>query len=258
MTKVESDGSGVIDISFLDEHRAAVYHPDGMHLAVAGRGTATAEWWDGSKLVTEEWTQTGLFLVRNDGTGEQVWIDTGEATIDEVLFSADGTRLSFVADHGGVWHIHSFDLPDLLFETEDGQRILSALPEDPSVLEAQYESPARLYGAVIDPNRPERLAVAEGSCDGGSTVEVVDLTAGGYPTPVASDLSAVPVGFVSDSTIAILEHGIDCGAPGALWLVDLGTGQRTLVAAAVEAASVRSVAPDLRLTLSDVIVAGFA
>lgn len=258
LIKVESDGSGVIDISFLDDHGAAVYHPDGMHLAVAGRGTAIAEWWDGTELVTEEWTQNGLFLVNNDGTGEQVWIDTVDARIDEVMFSADGTRLTFIADHGGMWHIHSFDLPELIFETNDGQRILSALPEDPMVLAPQYESPVRLHGAVIDPYQPERLAVAEGSCDAGSTVEVIDLTAGGYPTPVAADLNAVPVGFVGDSTLAILERDTDCRLPGVLWLVDLDSGQRTLIATGVEAASVRWVAPDLLLSLSDVIVAGFA
>lgn len=260
LSKVESDGSGVIDISFLDQHGAATYHPDGLHLAVAGTGTALVEWWndDESRLEVEEWTQTGLFLVRNDGTGEQVWIDAQDAEITEVVFSADGTRLSFVADHHDSRHVHSFDLPEMIFETGDGERILTALPEDPGLIEPQFESITSLSHLTIDPHDSDRVLFAEGDCASGVGVELLDLEAGGYPTPVASDLHAIPVGFLGPDRVAVLELDQRCTGTGALWVVDLTTNERTLVADSVDAAAVRWQAPDLLMTLQDIVIAGFA
>ena len=260
LTKVEADGSGVIDISFLDDHGAATYHPDGLHLAVAGTGTATAEWydWDTDELVVEEWTQTGLFLVKNDGTGEQVWIDTHDAEITDVAFSADGTQLTFVADHHDVQHIHSFDLPAMLWETDDGERLLTALPEDPELLEPEIESASPLSHLTIDPADPHRIMYATGDCESGSNVERYRLDRGGYPFPVAAGLNAVPVGFLDEDTVVVLEHHSSCDGTGALWINDLVSGESTLVSPRVEAAAVRWQAPDLLFSMSDVIIAGFA
>jgi hypothetical protein len=258
LTKVESDGSGVIDISFLDDHGAATYHPDGLHLAVAGSGTARVEWWEDDQLVEEEWTQTGLFLVRNDGTDEQVWIDTQDAEITEVVFSADGTRLTFVADHGDARHVHSFDLPELVFDVEDGGRVLTALPEDPELLEPQFESAGRLSRLVIDPADPDRMLFAEGTCGSEIGVELLDLEQGGYPTPVASDLGAVPVGFLGENGVAVLELDPSCDGSGTLWVVDVLSNERVLISDGVDAASVRWQAPELRLSLQDITIAGFA
>lgn len=258
LSKVESDGSGVIDISFLDDHRAATYHPDGLHLAVAGSGTATAEWWIDDQLEVEEWTQTGLFLVRNDGSGEQVWIDTFDAEITEVVFSADGTRLSFVADHGASKHIHSFDLPDMIFETDDGERILTALPEDSEILLPQYEGIDTISHLTIDPFDPTRVLFAEGSCAEGRQVGLLDVEEGGYALPVATASNAVPVGFLGPDRVAVLEHHNGCDGRGALWVVDLNSGDRVQIHRDVDAAAVRWQAPDLRLSLQDIIIAGFA
>ncbi|MDG2112094.1 MAG: hypothetical protein P8N02_05715, partial [Actinomycetota bacterium] len=259
LSKVESDGSGVIDISFLDDHVAATYHPDGLHLAVAGTGTARVEWWNDVDEVLEvdEWTQTGLFLVGNDGTGEQVWIDAQDAVIIEVVFSADGTRLSFIADHHGTQHVHSFDLPDMIFETDDGERILTALPEDPELIEPQYESILPLSQLTIDPHNSDRVLFAVGDCASGIGVELLDLDVGGYPTPVAADLHAVPVGFLGPRRVALFEPDIGCAATGSLWVVDLATNERTLVAHDVDAAAVRWQAPGLTLALKDIVIAGF-
>jgi hypothetical protein len=257
LTKVESDGSGVIDISFLSEHGAATYHPDGLHLVVAGSGTARAEFYDEGEIVVEEWTQTGLFLVRNDGTDEQVWIDTVDARITDVAFSADGTRLTFIADHGDTRDLHSFDLPEMIFETPDGERILTALPEDPELLEPQYQTVGVLSDLVIDPRDPHRVMVTEGSCGAGG-VELVDLAAGGYPIAVAPNLDAIPVGFLGPRRVAVLELDPSCDGSGALWVVDLVSGEQTLVATDVTAAATRWQAPTLRLSLQDIVIAGFA
>ena len=260
LTKVEADGSGVIDISFLDDHGAATYHPDGLHLAVAGTGTATAEWydWDNDEFVVEEWTQTGLFLVKNDGTGQQVWIDTRDAEITDIAFSAEGTQLTFVADHGDEQHIHSFDLPAMLWETDDGERLLTALPEDPELLEPEIESQNLLSHLTIDSDDPYRIMYANGDCATGSSVERYRLDQGGYPFPVAAGFNAVPVGFLDQDTVVVLEHHPSCDGTGALWITDLVSGESTLVAPRVDVAAVRWQAPDLVFSMKDIIIAGFA
>lgn len=255
--KYGADGSAPQAIPLLKEHGAFAYHPDGLHIAVAGTEAVTFEEFDGEETTTGSFDQTGLFITKNDGSEPQAFIFSDDATIAEVQFSGDGTRVTLIADHGDARHVHSFDLLGNLSEVE-GERLLSGFPEDPGLIVPEMESVASLHTLVVDPFDPSTVMVAEGECGNGMGTELVDLEAGGYPIPVAPDLEAAPVGFLGDGRLAILERPSGCDAPGSLWVIDRQTGDRQLVATEVSAASVRSRAPVLNLSLQDVVITGFA
>ena len=81
---------------------------------------------------------------------------------------------------------------------------------------------------------------------------------GGYALPVAAGANAVPIGFLGPDRVAVLEFHDGCEGHGGLWVVDLDTGDRVQIHRDVDAAAVRWQAPDLRLSLQDIIIAGFA
>ena len=66
------------------------------------------------------------------------------------------------------------------------------------------------------------------------------------------------MGFLDDDRVAILELHDSCDGRGGLWVVDRTTGESLLVHEDVDAAAVRWQAPDLRLSLQDIVIAGFA
>jgi len=260
LRKHEADGSGVIDISVVDHHEVVDYHPDGLHFAVFGTAPVTFLDFDEDGNETPSvFDQLGLFIVRNGDPEPHQLIHPEDAVITDAGFSADGTRLSFVAVHDGVeHHVHSFDLSLMIFEDGE-QKILTALREERDLTEAYAESADELHNLAIDPATPQRILYGEGSCGEGSTVHLLEFV--GYDAEVVSiadGLDAIPIGFLSGNRAAVLEVGDDCASSGALWVIDLDDGTRTKVATDVTSATVRAPAPALRLSLRDVVIAGFA
>lgn len=252
LTKHEADRSGESDVSVVDDHRVLAYHPDGVHIAVFG--TAEFEFEDVDETgdsLTSTASQTGLFIVANNEPRPQLMIDPVGAVIRDVVFSEDGTRLTFVADHDGEFHVHSFHLPDMVIETDAGETLLTALQEDADLLEPQVDSDVPLSHLTVDPADPGRVLFAAGGPSLGHRVQLLDL-ASDAPVDVASGLDAVPVGFLDATTVAV--HG----AGDELWIVDLVSDERTLVAAGIGAAAIRDAAPDLAFSLVDVTIVGFA
>lgn len=252
LTKHEADGSGVSDATIADDHRVLAYHPDGVHFAVFGTAEVEFEEFDESgDSLTFTAAQTGLFIVRNNEPRPQLMIDPVGAVIRDVIFSEDGTRLTFVADHDGEFHLHSFDLPEMLIETDDGELLLTALPEDPDLIEPQVESDRPLDNLTVDPADPWRMLFSTGGPSLGHRVQLYDF-AGDTLVDVAPGLDAVPVGFLDATTVAV--HSVD----DELWIVDLATDDRTLVAVGVGGGAIRDAAPGLAFSLVDVTIVGFA
>ena len=184
------------------------------------------------------------------------WEPFGIPFEDVYLTSADGTRLTFIADHDGEHHIHSFHLPDMINDF-DGEPTLTAVPEDPGLLEPQVQSFDELHSLVVDPADPWRVLYSQGGCDGGAQVRLHDF-ASGTDVEVAPDLPGVPVGFVDATHVAVLEVDAGCVSTGDLFLVDLVDGGRVLVTTQASAAAVRAAAPPVALSLVDLTIVGFA
>lgn len=244
-TKYEADGSGRSDASIADDHRVLAYHPDGMHVAVYGTTEVEFEEFDENGDVEVATTdRTALFIVRNGDPTPHVMIDPIDGEIHDVVFSEDGTRLTFVADHGGVFHIHSLNLPDMLIETDE-EVLFGTILEEATLLNPQVESDERLDDLVVDPSDPGRFLFT----DGGS-VRMYDVTAA-VVVEVLPDFEGRPLGFLDSRTAAVLTTN------GELWIADLVSGDRRFITE-VDSAAVRSVAPELALSLVDIVIVGFA
>lgn len=87
-------------------------------------------------------------------------------------------------------------------------------------------------------------------------VDFVDPAAA--PMSIADGLDAVPIGFLGENKVAVLEVGDSCESTGALWAVDLANGTTTKVANDVASAAVRAPAPDLNLSLQGIDIVGWA
>ena len=244
-TKYEADGSGSSDASIADDHRVLAYHPDGVHFAVYGTAEVEFEEFDENgdiEVFTAE--QTALFIVRNGDPSPHLMIDPIDGEIHDVVFSEDGTRLTFVADHDGVFHVHSLNLPNMLVETDEDD-LLTALVEEVGLLDPQVESSEPMGDLVVDPADPWRFLFT----DGGS-VGMYDVAAD-VLVDVLPDLEGRPLGFLDSRTAAVLT------TDGELWIADLVGGGRRFIAE-VDSAAVRDVAPDLALSLVDIVIVGFA
>ncbi|MFT7647387.1 MAG: hypothetical protein ACI8Y4_002135 [Candidatus Poriferisodalaceae bacterium] len=260
LVKETPDGRGGNEIGSIQEWTAVAYHPDGQHIAMAGTALMRSEFDDGEGgLQVEEFSTGGLHITDNEGLNPANVAHSEDVRIDEIVFSADGTRLTFTAWHlaDGTHHVHSLDLPAGITVVDD-ERWFTPVAEDPELLLPAFESAGALSHLTINPYDPDRILFAEGECGGVVTTELLDVRSGGYPTPIAPDLNAVPVGFLEGDLVAVLELDPACAGSGNLWVINIVTGDRTLVAEGVEAAATRWVAPDLNFSLQDVVIVGLA
>lgn len=250
LTKHEADGSGSSDATIADDHSVLAYHPDGIHIAVFGTTQQSfVEVDEEGNETVEVFPRTGLFIARNNEPEPQLLVDPVGASITDVVFSEDGTRLSFVADHDGEFHLHSFNLPDMV-STEGELTILTALQEDADLLDPQVESGVPLGDLTVDPADPWRIMFTEGVSDVGLRTKLHDF-ASGTTVDIAPDLDAAPVGFLGATTVALKSDD------GDLWIVDLVADDRTLIGRPA-AVDVRDAAPELAFSLVDITIRGFA
>ena len=258
--KHEADGSGLIDISVVDHHEVIVYHPDGLHFAAFGTAPTTFFEFDEEGNETPSvFHQLALFIVRNGDPEPHQLVTPWDAVITDAAFSSDGTRISFIAVHEGFdQHVHSFDLSGMIHENGE-HKFLTQLREEQELTEVYAESAEELHHITIDPANPDRALYADGDCGVGSSVHLVDFVEpAAAPMSIADGLDAVPIGFLGENKVAVLEVGDSCESTGALWAVDLANGTTTKVANDVASAAVRAPAPDLNLSLQGIDIVGWA
>lgn len=219
------------------------YHPDGQHLFVVER-------FDDSSTI---WVST------SEGENPAPLIFGDDALISDLHVAPDGTSIVFSARHAnGAIHVHALELEDAVQEIDVGddevERVLA--PSDEVFVTTIFEAAAPIGHLAFDA-AGEQVAFAEGDCASGSSIHLVDLVAGGYPLPIDPLLSARPVGFVSETQLAILAYDDDC-VGGDLYLADTVTGATTLVRAGVDSAAIRRSEAPARFTLVDISITGFA
>ncbi|NOX32078.1 MAG: hypothetical protein GXP35_18850 [Actinobacteria bacterium] len=223
-----------------------VYHPDGAHLL-----SVTADPVFGG---------SSIYVSDNEGLDGVPLIFSDDATITDLNVTADGSKVVFVAAHAdGTRHVHLLDLAAateaIPNEADEDELLLSPSTEQGVV--TLHEAAVPLNGLVLNSDGT-RAAIAEGTCESGSTIEWLDLESGGYATAVLPNLSIRPVGFTTESTLAVMAYDANCDAGGDLYLVDLHTGSSSLVRADVDSATIRRIDATARYSLVDVTITGFA
>jgi len=212
-----------------------IYHPEGQFL-----------------LVVVEDGSAGSRVLLTDSEGEQAanLIASADAKISELTAASNGSSLVFSAEHAdGSIHIHSLELAEVVVAIEvdedDIERSLGVIDE--VSIKTVFETRSTVNNVVFDVSG-EQIAFAVGGCATGSTIDVVDLVAGGYPLPIDPLLSARPVGFVSATELAILDYDESCSG-GDLYVADIVTGATELIRAGVDGAAVRRTEPPTRFNL---------
>jgi len=215
-----------------------VYHPDGQFL-----------------FVTIDDGPAGSRVLVTDSEGEQAAnvIVSADAKISELIVASNGSTLVFSAEHSdGAIHIHALELADVVqvveLDDDDVERSLGFTDE--LSVKTVFEAGSAVNNIVFDASG-EQIAFAVGDCATRSTIDLVDLVAGGYPLPIDPRFSARPVGFVSETDLAILVYDESCSG-GDLYVTDVTTGETELVRSAVDGAAVRRTEPPARFSLVEV------
>jgi len=221
-----------------------VYHPDGVHLLTVTAGPVLG----GSSIyVSDAEGLDGVPLVVSD-----------DATLTDLNVTTDGSKIVFVATHAdGTGHVHLVDLAAATeaIPNEAGEDELFLSSSDEQDATTLHEAVVPLNGLVLNSDGT-RAAIAEGTCESGSTIEWLDLESRGYATAVLPNLSIRPVGFTTESTLAVMAYDANCDAGGDLYLVDLDTGSSSLVRADVDSATIRRIDATARYSLVDVMITG--
>ena len=222
------------------------YHPDGQHLFV---------------VVDEpEFSGSQVLVTNSEGEGAAPLLFSDNAKISELVVAAEGSAVVFTAEHGdGAVHVHALDLEAAIVTVSVGdddevERVIDQTEE--VFVMTVFEAVQPVTDIVFDPSG-EQVAFAVGDCRSGSQIELIDLVAGGYPLPIDPLFSARPVGFLTETQLAIMVYDESC-IGGDLYVADTITGEIELVRAEVDGAAVRRVQPPARFTLVDVAIAGFA
>ena len=223
-----------------------VYHPDGNHLLA----------------VTSDPTFGGssVYVTDNEGQNASVLAFADDAVISDLTVTPDGTMVLFVATHAdGIRHVHRLDLAAATEEVinEAGSVELWLQPSAEAQVETLYESGQALTHLVVNSDGT-RAALAVGTCETGSSIEWLDLLSEGYGISVLPAMSLRPVGFVTESSLAVMAYDDSCSNGGDLYLVDLDTGEPTPIRAGVDSAAIRRIDPSTLYSLVDVFITGFA
>jgi len=243
INKSTSDARQHREIGDPARYDEVTYHPDGLHLF----------------LVSNDESLSTIEISDNEGELATIVVLADDAKISGLTVSATGRSIVFVATHdSGAIHLHSLNLEEAVEEipvgTDEIERHLG--PSEEVFINTIFEASQPLEHVVFDASG-EQVAFAEGSCETGSTIELVDLVAGGYPLPIDPNLSARPVGFLTETQLAILVYDDDC-IGGDLYVADTVTGATNLVRKGVDSAAIRRSEPAARFTLVDVFITGFA
>ena len=215
-----------------------VYHPDGLHLLVWGRDGATG--------------RSRLLVTAENGTAPALLMESDSAVISDVVVTPDGATVLYVLSADDGRELRALDLEAATLVDESGDEPVRSLPpvrpEDTTLL---YEGVRPLGRVVPEPDGP-RVLFAEGSCEAGSEVLLVDLEEGGYEIAAAPGVSGVPIGFLTHGSVVIEGFGETCGSPGPLLGVDVDSGDVETVMPRVEVASMRVMRSQPRFNLLDV------
>jgi hypothetical protein len=214
LLKQSTEGADAADISFLERHDEAVYHPAGTHIATVGSD-------DGGTY--------GLFISNNEGRDEQL-VAVGESAkrIYNLAFNHAGDTLYYAAEHN-----HRFDLHSLkVTKTEVGN---SGTVD--SRLGTLFSGPDDVTKIVVSEFSSDPLIAFQTHCR-------TRIISGDEESPLDGSLgddNSEPVGWLSDGTLLVLAYDDGCEGPGQLFAV--ASGEPTLVAEHVDAAASRAVLP---------------
>lgn len=210
----------VTEISFLPFHFDVAYHPAGTHIAVAGENDRG---------------EVGLFLATNEGTDVQQVVRGERAKhIDGLVFSEDGRRLYFRAQHEDSIDLHWVEIRTGA-ETADTDSALGAMD-----LHTIYSGETSANFAVSSFTRAPRVLYA--TCAGddrsarvwlGSDERTMDASVGGV----------APVGWLPDDSAVFIAYDARCDEFGEGDLYTWKGGVSTLLVENVDAAAVRAQVP---------------
>lgn len=232
-----------LDVGF--EVAEVEYHPDGQHLFIVAAEPDS----EGSTV----------YVSNSEAEGALPLLFAGDAKISQFSVTADGTTVVFMAEHSdGAIHVHSLNMAAAVVEIPVGDdEIERALePSDEVFVTTIFEAGRPINNMVFD-SSGQQVAFAEGDCSTGSSIQLIDLVAGGYPLPIDPLFSARPVGFVTETQLAILVYDEDCEG-GDLYVADTATGEAELIRKGVDSAAIRRSEPAALFSLIDVAIAGFA
>jgi hypothetical protein len=201
------NGNDQLDVSFLARTDVAVYHPAGKHIIAAGVGL------DGVP---------GLYLASNRGANARplVTLEDPSTSITEIAVDPEGCFLSFVHDHGDVYHLHQLLLQGLsLINETTSTAPIGGLTQGVVVMD---------------------LAWREGDCDG--VVQTKSYSGSGFlvAEPGVVGRSVSPVGWLDSNNLVVAVRDRGCDGPAEVWVASPdGSGHQVLPT--VEAVSVRTV-----------------
>ncbi|HEY4410043.1 MAG TPA: hypothetical protein VGO87_09180 [Acidimicrobiia bacterium] len=184
LTKRPVAGGAAEDISVFGSYDAAVYHPSGQAMVVVGQGEGE----NGGGGY-------GIYLADTNGA-IQLTLAAAETSrhIDSLAWTDDG-RLVFAAQHADRWDLHSLDLATGTITTLAS----TTGPDQP------------ITNVVTSPFAGGGIAWQEGACGPGRTpVTKLRLAGELIALPPALD-SAVPVGWLPDASLVLLQRSAPCG-----------------------------------------------
>lgn len=220
LLKQDVDTGRVRDISFLPFHFDVAYHPAGTHIAVAGENHRG---------------KVGLFLATNEGRDVQQVVRGEQAKhIDGLVFSQDGRRLYFRAQHEDSIDLHWVEITTGA-ETADTENALGTMD-----LHTLYSGETSADFAVSSFTRTPRVLYA--TCAGNDRTARVWLR-GDEQTIDPSVGSVGPIGWLPDDSAIFMAYEARCDDFGQGDLYTWKGGVSTLLVENVDAAAVRAQVP---------------
>jgi hypothetical protein len=173
------------DIGVINSYDAALYHPSGQAMVVAGYG-------DGENA------SGGYGIYLADTTGAlQGTLAAAETSrhIDSLAWTDDG-HLIFAGQHTDRWDLHSLDLAAGTITTLAS----TTAPDQP------------ITGVVTSPFAGGGIAWQEGTCAPGQPLLTKMRLAGQLLALPAALATAVPVGWLGDATLVLMQRPGPCDA----------------------------------------------
>jgi len=204
---VLDEPGGVRDISFLERHESAVYHPAGRAIASVGDGP------DGY----------GIYLADNNGQLLRTLVTGESADISQLQWTVTGA-LMFVADHGDHTDLHRVDI-------ESGALTTAATTPGSNTI-TDFVASTFAGGGV---------AWREGGCSARTPTTVA--LQGGEALPFPDEAAGLaPVGWLPDGTI-VAGPSRTCASSSASPLFAVRAGVATKVADDAPSAAIRVILP---------------
>jgi hypothetical protein len=185
LMKRPTAGGAAEDIGVINSYDAALYHPSGQAMVVAGYG-------DGENA------SGGYGIYLADTTGAlQGTLAAAETSrhIDSLAWTDDG-HLIFAGQHTDRWDLHSLDLAAGTITTLAS----TTAPDQP------------ITGVVTSPFAGGGIAWQEGTCASGRPPLTKMRLAGQLLALPGALATAVPVGWLGDATLVLLQRPGPCDA----------------------------------------------